>query len=201
MNQFLLIGRVASLTAAVAMAASPGLRAAAAENAAPATTALTSAAQAFRIADVTLDDQGALTGQAVSLQGAPLAGAQAALDDGRQQWSTTTDAEGNFRFNGVRGGNYRVQVGGQTQFCRAWKAGTAPPAANRGLMIVAGQQTILGQYCGSPVAGCGSPVAAGMAGAKELLSNPLVIGGLIAAAIAIPIAVHNADDDDNDPAS
>ena len=67
-------------------------------------------------------------------------------------------------------------------------------------MIVEGQQTILGQYCGSPVVGCGSPVSAGMAGCKELLSNPLVIGGLIAAAIAIPIAVHNADDDD-DPAS
>ena len=201
MNQFTLIGRVASFAAAVAMAASPGLRAAAVENAAPATTAWTSAAQAFHIADVALDDQSALTGQAVSLQGAPLAGAQVALDDGRQQWITTTDAEGNFRFNGVRGGAYRVQLGEQTQFCRAWKAGTAPPAANRGLMIVEGQQTVLGQNCGSPVVGCGSPVADGMSRCKELLSNPLVIGGLIAAAIAIPIAVHNADDDDDDSAS
>jgi hypothetical protein len=182
------------------MVASPGLQAAAAENASPATTALTTTAQAFRIADVALDERCGLTGQAVSLQGAPLAGAQVALDDGRRQWLTTTDAEGNFRFNELRGGNYRLQVGEQTQFCRAWKAGTAPPAANRGLMIVEGQQTVLGQYCGSPV-NCGSPVAGGMGRCKDLLSNPLVIGGLIAAAIAIPVAIHNADDDDDDSAS
>jgi hypothetical protein len=162
---------------------------------------MTGAAQEFRVADVALDAHGALEGQAVSLQGSPLAGAAVVLDDGRQQWSTTTNADGQFRFEGVGGGQYRVQAGGQMRFCRAWKAGTAPPAATRGLMIVEGEQTMLGQYCGSPVVGCGSPVAAGMAGAKELLSNPVVIGGLIAAAIAIPIAVHNADDDDDDSAS
>ena len=45
---------------------------------------------------------GALAGQAVTLQGAPLAGATVVLDDGRQQWTTTTDAEGQFRFEGVQ---------------------------------------------------------------------------------------------------
>jgi len=150
------------------------------------------------IADVALENDGALLGQAVTAQGQPVAGATVLLDNGREQASTTTDARGRFRFADVRGGAYRVRTNQQTKLCRVWKAGTAPPAANKGVLIVDGKQAVLGQYCSSPV-GCGSPVRAGWDGAKEVFKNPLVIGGVIAAAIAIPVALHNSDDDD--PAS
>jgi hypothetical protein len=172
--------------------ASPGLTVAA-ESAPDAKTN-----QVIRVTDVALDQDGGLVGQVVTLQGAPASKARVLLDDGRQQWSAATDAEGKFRFDGLRGGGYRVQSGGQVQFCRAWKDGTAPPAANRGLMLVQGRQTILGQYCGSPVQ-CGSPVC-GMPDCRQILTSPLFAAGVVAAAIAIPIAIHNADDDD-DPAS
>jgi hypothetical protein len=189
-------GRIASWLAAFAMISAPAISPAAA--AAPIEGSAGDDARSIRVTDVALDASGALSGQAVTMQGAPAANAAVLLDDGRQQWQATTDGQGQFRFDGVRPGGYRLQSGGQVQFCRAWKAGTAPPAANRALMVVRGEQTVLGQYCGSPV-GCGSPVCSRWGGCKELISNPLVIGGVIAAAIAIPIAVHNAGDDD--PAS
>ena len=195
MKWFARSGRAAALTASVALATPvPAL---AVEQVRPIAqtgvdAASASAPTAKLVTDVALDDAGALNGQAVNLQGQPLAGATVVLDDGRKQISTTADAQGQFRFADLRGGAYRVQAGQQMKMCRAWKAGTAPPAANRGLMIVDGEQTVLGQYCATPVGGGGSRL-------RELMYNPLVIGGVIAAAIAIPVALHNSDDDD--PAS
>jgi len=59
-------------------------------------------------------------------------------------------------------------------------------------MVVPDNSAVLGQNCGDPV--CGSGVCGGK---KNCLRNPLILGGIIAAAIAIPIAV----DDDDDPSS
>jgi hypothetical protein len=186
-------GRLAAWTATAAMIVSPGLAGAAEPAALGPPLAATS--PAYCVADVALDVDGSLRGQAVTLQGQPIAGAQVLLDDGVEQVAATTDAGGQFQFDAVRGGAYRLQVGAQTQFCRAWKYGTAPPAATRGVMVVQGDQAILGQNCGGAV-GCGSPVRAGLGGCGKLLSNPLVVGGVIAAAIAIPVALANSDDDD-----
>jgi hypothetical protein len=185
--------QLAAWTAVAAMIVSPGL-AGAAE---PATAALGAAVHAFAVTDVALEPDGVLRGQAVTLQGQPVANAQVVLDDGVTQAVGATDAHGQFQFEAVRGGAYRVQVGEQVQFCRAWKYGTAPPAATRGVMVVQGDQAILGQSCGSAV-GCGSPIRAGLGGCGKLLSNPLVVGGAIAAAIAIPVALANSDDDGGD---
>lgn len=153
---------------------------------------------AFNVTDVALDARGSLHGQVLTAQGQPVAGAPVVLDDGASQVTGTTGSDGAFRFDHVRGGAYRVQSAGQTHFCRAWTSGTAPPAANTGVMVVPAGATVLGQYCSSPV-GCGSPVAAGFGGLREALKNPLVVGGIVAAAIAIPVALHDADNDD--PAS
>jgi hypothetical protein len=145
-----------------------------------------------------------------------LAGETVVISDGRQHLSTTTDAKGQFTFTGLRGGAYTVYTSQQTHTCRAWKDGTAPPSATRGLMIVHGNETVLGQNrwertmgrgtnCGAQVdcgdqVGCGTPVMGGaFAGARDALRNPLVIGGIVAAAVAIPVAIHNSNDDD--PAS
>jgi hypothetical protein len=184
-------GRIAALAAAAAMTAPHNVRAA--DFGLP-TAALE--APAMRVADVALGADGSLNGQVMTLQGQPLANQPVVITSTRQQAATTTDAKGQFRFAGLRGGAYAVHIGQQTHMCRAWKAGTAPPSATRGLMVVQGHETALGQFCGTPVE-CGTPVTGGVfAGAREALRNPLVIGGIVAAAIAIPVAVNNSDDDD-----
>jgi hypothetical protein len=195
MKWFVRSGRAAALLATVALATPvPALAVEPVRPTAKAgvNPAAESAPTAKLVTDVALDETGALNGQAVNMQGQPLAGATVVLDDGRTQTTATADAQGRFRFPELRGGAYRVQTGQQMKMCRAWKAGTAPPAANRGLMIVDGDQAVLGQYCATPVGGGASRL-------REIMYNPLVIGGVIAAAIAIPVALHNSDDDD--PAS
>jgi len=199
MNRLTTIGRAAAWLAAAGMVAAPGLAGAVETTPLlPAPTSARPAVTTLGVVDVALDSGGGLNGQAVTAQGQPLANSPVTLDDGARQWQATTDAAGQFRFDDVRGGSYRIQSGNQVQLCRAWKPGTAPPAANQAVMVVDGQPTVLGQYCGSPV-GCGTPVCGGMSDCKEFFSNPFVIGGIVAAAIAIPIAIHNANDDD--PAS
>jgi hypothetical protein len=153
---------------------------------------------AFNVSDVALDAQHALRGQALTPQGQPISNQPIVLDDGVTQVAGTTDAQGGFQFTNVRGGTYRVQVAGNTQFLRAWSATAAPPNASQGVMVVGGGTTLLAQYCGNPVT-CGSPVRSGFGGFRETLKNPLVVGGIVAAAIAIPVALANTDDDD--PAS
>jgi hypothetical protein len=204
-------GRVLALAAAAVMAAPSQL--CAADVHLPVGARQT---PATAVADIALGMDGLLTGQAMSMQGQPLAGETVVISDGRQHLSTTTDAKGQFTFTGLRGGAYTVYTSQQTHTCRAWKDGTAPPSATRGLMIVHGNETVLGQNrwertmgrgtnCGAQVdcgdqVGCGTPVMGGaFAGARDALRNPLVIGGIVAAAVAIPVAIHNSNDDD--PAS
>jgi hypothetical protein len=177
---------------------------------------MAAARQPTPVADVALGMDGLLTGQAINVQGKPLAAETVVISDGRQRLSTTTDAKGQFKFSGLRGGPYTIYTSQQSYSCRAWKEGAAPPSATRGLLIVHGNETVLGQnrwergmgrrtnyaervYCGDEI-GCGTPVTGGaFAGVREALQNPLVVGGIVAAAVAIPVAIHNADDDD--PAS
>ena len=201
-------GRLLALAAAAAMIAQPQCLAAEAQSPLAVTPS-----QATPVADVALGMDGLLTGQAVSVQGKPLAAETVVISDGRQHLSTMTDAKGQFKFTGLRGGAYMIYTSQQSYTCRAWKEGTAPPSATRGVMIVHGNETVLGQnrwersmgrqancgeqvYCGDQI-GCGTPVTGGaFGGAREALRNPLVIGGIVAAAVAIPVAIHNSNDDD-----
>lgn len=160
--------------------------------------------EAMQITDVELQPQGTFTGQVVNAQGKPLAGAAVTLLGRKQQIKTVTDAQGWFRFTDLSGGAYRLVTGCQQQICRLWADGTAPPQSNKQMLVVfQGDQTVLGQDCGSTV--CGSPVGNSPVGGgpvsrvKHALANPLVIGGIIAAAIAIPVAINNSDDDPSSP--
>ncbi|MCA9234376.1 MAG: carboxypeptidase regulatory-like domain-containing protein [Planctomycetales bacterium] len=177
-------GRVLAFTAVAALVLQPAvLCAQTPAGVAPMTN------QAFQVVDVQLDATGGLSGQVMTPQGQPVPGATITLADVQPPQTTTTNAKGQFRLSGVRGGVHQLQVGSQMQMCRVWKAGTAPPSAVPQLLVVQDARVALAQNCGSPV-------ACGLAGCKEALANPLVVGGLIAAAIAIPVAIHNADDDD-----
>ena len=59
---------------------------------------------------------------------------------------------------------------------------TAPPAASQSLLLVKDGETIRGQQ----------PIA-------NLFTSPLVIGLVLAAAIAIPIAVNNSSKSNSSP--
>lgn len=195
MKRFLYVGRTATWIAATSMIIGPAWAQAPAPQAGRSAEA---SPPQMQTVDVALDAQRRLSGQVVDVAGNPATQTAVTLLNGKQQLHATTDAQGQFEIDGVRGGAYLARVGNQWKQVRAWAPGTAPPSANKGLMMVHGDQVVRGQaYCGSPV-GCGSPVSAGFAGMREALSHPLVLGGIIAAAIAIPVAIHNSDDDDDD---
>jgi len=138
------------------------------------------------IVDVALGQHGVLFGQLVDSQGRQLPKTEIQLSNRLGQWSTYTDDQGNFRFDGLAGSTYQVQAAGQTKIVRAWAEGTAPPRAVQGLLLVQDSSVVRGQHCGSPV--CGSMVRY----AKHPLANPFIFGGLVLGAIAIPVAIHNS---------
>ncbi len=126
--------------------------------------------------DVALDGARQLHGQLVDRQGNPLANRIVwAAQANAAPLQTVTDEQGRFAVPGVRGGICQLQSGGSVTLCRCWANNTAPPAAVQELLVVSDGQTQRGQ----------KPIG-------ELLSGPVVIGLIIAAAIIIPIAVHNS---------
>ena len=145
------------------------------------------AGQLPRPADVALNADGALSGQLVTSQGAAIASAPVVImQNGREITRITTDANGNFQLADLRGGVYEVAAPGHLAQYRVWAPGTAPPAASKGLMVVSGDTAVLGQTGGA--GGALGKVTAWIA------EHPLMTAGIVAAAVAIPLAV---DDDDN----
>ena len=141
------------------------------------------------VTDVALTS-GVLLGQVVDAQGKPVAGVPVSLSSGGRELiggenAPRTDAGGLFSFKGLsNSGVYQVAAAqGQGTF-RVWPEKIAPPSAQPGALVVAGGQTLRGQY--------------GMLGFRNLMSNPWVIAALVAAAIAVPVAIHNSD---NTPSS
>ena len=128
-------------------------------------------------ADVELDSHGVLSGRVVDAEGIPMASVPVSLRfQGREVARTLTDAAGNFRVAGLRGGVYEIVAGTSRGLYRIWAPGTAPPTANSGKMVVIRGQTVRGQD---------SPVA-------YWLRNPWVIAGMAAVAVAVPVAIHNS---------
>lgn len=142
------------------------------------------------IKDTVLGKSGVLRGRVYNAQGAPLPGVGVAVltIDGKAVQSRTTDT-GEFAVGGLKGGVYQVVAGHGSQVIRAWSDGTAPPSALRQVLVVSDPRVVAGQH---------EPGTFGyfLQEARYTLSNPLVMGGIIAAAVAIPVAIHNANDDD-----
>jgi len=127
--------------------------------------------------DVELDSQGVLSGIVVDAEGHPMASVPVSLRfQGREVARTVTDAAGNFRVAGLRGGVYEIMAGASRGVYRIWAPGTAPPTANSGKIVVLRGQTVRGQD---------SP-------AGYWLKNPWVIAGMAAVAVAVPVAIHNS---------
>ena len=133
-----------------------------------------------RVADVALSDGGKLIGQVVDPQGAPRAEVTVSvLRDARPVAMAATDANGYFSVVGLRGGVYHVATPDLQATVRLWTPGSAPPASQAGVLLVSGGETVRGQL-------------PGFGALKFWLSNPWVLTGAAAAAVAVPIAIHNS---------
>ena len=184
---------------------------------APATTG-----QAVR--DISLTTEGALVGRVVNTRGqATPNAAVTVLRDGQVAARTIADAQGQFVARGLTSGIYMVATGQQRQLCRVWTAATAPPIAARGIQL-ASEPVLRGQCTTSDccsgcddtgcaggcsdscsdccVAGDGCTGSLGCGGGGMLggglLGSPALVAVGIAAAVAIPVAL---DDDDDEPAA
>lgn len=140
-------------------------------------------------ADVELRQGGVLVGQVVAESGIGCGKTIVHLTNGRQSWQATTNADGWFRFVDLSGGTYQFRVEGQTQVLRAWSRGTAPPNASQGVLVTPASDVFRGQRVLSPNTNQFFRVA------KQRMTDPLVVGGVIVTAVAIPVAIHNSDDD------
>jgi hypothetical protein len=150
------------------------------------------------VIDVALTGGGLLIGQVVDTQGAPLSKVPVSLRtrDG-EVGNTRTDASGRFAFRGLRGGVYQAVAAGDQVTFRLWAPGTAPPPSQQGLLLIAGRQTVRGQCyeqgCGECVESCAPAGAPGCGKMACCLANPWIVAGIIATAVAVPVAIHNAD--------
>lgn len=129
--------------------------------------------------DVRLDQGGAVHGRLLDAAGQPLVHRPIALhpSDGALRIAHT-DAAGRFLLPDVGAGIQRLTAEDAVLNCRIWTHAAAPPAAIDQVTLIADQTIVRGQQ----------PFSA-------IFTNPLFIGLVIAAAVAIPVAVHNARDD------
>lgn len=134
------------------------------------------------VVDVALGDGGVLQGLAVDPQGAPKADLAVALRSGDQELGAAkTDQAGRFAFSGLRGGVYQLATAESQGVVRVWAPRTAPPYAQQGVMLVSGESVVRGQA---------------FRNIGSFASHPWVMAGIIATAVAVPIAIHNANRDD-----
>ncbi|MBN2475483.1 MAG: carboxypeptidase regulatory-like domain-containing protein [Pirellulales bacterium] len=127
-------------------------------------------------ADVLLRHGGLLEGQAVDANAKPLVGMPISLHYRDQQVAATvTDTSGMFRVSGLRDATHEIVCGQMRQTFRTWTTETAPPSAQERLRLVVGD---------GPVRGQSGPIG-------YWLGNPWVIAGLVAVAVAVPVAIHN----------
>ncbi len=130
--------------------------------------------------DVALGADGSLRGQAVNAQGKPAALTRVSLlQDNREVAAAMTDRDGNFLVRGMRAGTYRLVAGQASVTYRLWRPKMAPPSANRAALVVVDGRQVLAQD---------GPLG-------YWLTNPWVVAGLVAAAVAIPVAIHNHQTD------
>ena len=140
-------------------------------------------------ADIALQRGAILQGQVVNSEGIGVPNEPVRLTNGKQHWQTQTNEHGCFQLTSLRGGTYQFQAAGQKQLLRAWSAGTAPPRARQGLLVTPPTDVFRGQRVVSPTTNNFFRVA------KHHLTNPVVITGITLTAVAIPVAIHNSDDD------
>ena len=129
--------------------------------------------------DVALEQGGMLVGQVVDSEGSGVANSPVTLQFDNQPIATSmTDGNGVFAFQQVRGGVHQVAAREMRGTYRLWEPGTAPPSAQPSARLITGTAPLRGTW----------------ARTRMFLSNPWVIGALVATAIAVPVAISLSDD-------
>jgi hypothetical protein len=135
------------------------------------------------LGDVSLHGGGILYGQVVDGQGRPLAMVPVKITQlGGGEGTTRTNASGWFQAGSLAGGTYQIVAGRGAGVYRLWTPGTAPPTAAPAVLVVEDGTRILGQR---PISG---PVGYWM-------KNPWIVAGVVAVAVAVPVAIHNTQAD------
>jgi hypothetical protein len=139
--------------------------------------------QSAPVVDVALGQGGKLLGQVVDTNGAVESSVPVSLRQGdRELARAKADANGYFAFSGLRGGVYQVVAAKGVASYRVWAQRTAPPTAQKGALVVSGQNLMRAQ-------GHGHGRFSRM---KCYLANPWVVAGIVATAVAVPVGIHNS---------
>jgi hypothetical protein len=146
------------------------------------------------VADIALADGGTLHGRVVDLQGAARVGVDVSIRaQDREVARAKSTAEGQFSVQGLRGGVYQVAAGQGQGVYRLWATNTAPPSAQKDVIVYTqccpDQCQPQCQPC--PGQGC-DPCCEKPGVLKCLLTNPIIIAGVVATAIAVPVALANS---------
>ena len=175
MRKLRIWGHVATSLATVALVLAPTVRVEA-EHPLPADRPLA------QVLDVALDAEQMLHGQVVNPSAVAVQQGQALLlRDGVTIGLVQADLEGRFAIRLTQGGLYQMATDHEVVSFRAWTAGAAPPRAQRAIVLTAGDVT-RGQQGQIPF----------------VRHSPWVIVGVVAAAVAIPIVLHNHRNDRGD---
>ncbi|HLA85726.1 MAG TPA: carboxypeptidase-like regulatory domain-containing protein [Thermoguttaceae bacterium] len=139
------------------------------------------AAQLKVAADVALLNGNVLVGQLVNENGTGVANASVLVQQNdKTVVALKTDKQGVFAAKDVPPGVYRLASNDTQGVYRLWAPKTAPPAAQQGALLVQGNGVVRGQAA---------------RGLRNMLANPWIVAGIVACAVAIPVAIHNADHD------
>ncbi len=132
--------------------------------------------------DIGLEEGNVLRGYVVDNAGNAAGHVSVLLFSGNELTASgLSDAQGRFAIANLRGGVYQLAAGDQVSFIRCWAPHTSPPTAKQSVLL----QVENVQRAQISPASCA-------------LANPWVIAGIVAAAIAIPVALKaNSDDRDN----
>ena len=159
--------------------------------------------QSTAVADVALRDGGLLLGRVVDPRGNAIVGTPVSLQHEDQEVAAgRTDTNGIFAFDDVRGGVHHVAAVGDLRTYRLWASGTAPPGAQESALVVgrngaapAPVPTLAPTPAFSPGAWQPAPL--------RFFQRPWVAGGIaggvMAAAISVPIALSDNDDGPSSP--
>lgn len=142
--------------------------------------------------DVRLTEHGMLRGVLVNGTGQGIPNQQVLLLSGATVVAqSVSDVQGKFTVRPPQPGLYQLRGGQSARILRAWTAAAAPPAAQPQVLLIE-PMVVRGQH-GHGQTGVGGGLYDG--GVMQVLSNPWVFSGVVAAGIAIPVAIA-ADDND-----